>query len=406
MIATTYGVYVVDKSGKATRASGWLGYAWDYPSPATGDLDGTFYFSSPSGIRAMNPDGSLKWMNGQGAVPTGEGGANSSYGTAPALDPGGTLYVFSNDGSIRALQAKNGQLLWAEKPALEKGEDYNGSQVLAGSGDSLFAGIGGAATAAFRVSNGSVMGRLRLSRGANISGGTPDWALGYDGVIFDGLYIFDSCGNSRVGSPSWSGNFITSGTVDSLGRYVAVTMERNGSLVTPNSAKIALYDSNATPVVGPTQGKGQPVAVGADATIYTVNCMYAAPPENRLYAYDPNLVELWHLDLGSNGKCQSGHVVLDSDGVLYLAVPAEATGGGTDILAIQTESPGLSTVSSWPSIRHDNRGTMWLAPLDVVDAPDGGGLFDGSGTLGEGGTLDVADFVDGAVDVPIGAIGP
>ena len=34
---------------------------------------------------------------------------------------------------------------------------------------------------------------------------------------------------------------------------------------------------------------------------------------------------------------------------------------GTELVAIQTRSPGLAD-SSWPSIRHDNRGTAWLVP--------------------------------------------
>jgi len=46
------------------------------------------------------------------------------------------------------------------------------------------------------------------------------------------------------------------------------------------------------------------------------------------------------------------------------------------VLAIQTQSPGLAE-SSWPSLRRDNRGTMWLTPLPpassngpTVDASD------------------------------------
>jgi hypothetical protein len=38
------------------------------------------------------------------------------------------------------------------------------------------------------------------------------------------------------------------------------------------------------------------------------------------------------------------------------------SGDGVEIVAIQTQSPGLAE-SSWPSLRHDNRGTMWLTSL-------------------------------------------
>lgn len=63
------------------------------------------------------------------------------------------------------------------------------------------------------------------------------------------------------------------------------------------------------------------------------------------------------LDLG--GHCPSGSAVLDTDGVLYLVRTDD--GGELDLLAIQTRSLGLAN-SSWPSLRHDNRGTSWLVP--------------------------------------------
>lgn len=51
--------------------------------------------------------------------------------------------------------------------------------------------------------------------------------------------------------------------------------------------------------------------------------------------------------------------MLDTDGVLYLVRTDD--GGELDLLAIQTRSLGLAN-SSWPSLRHDNRGTSWLVP--------------------------------------------
>ena len=117
--------------------------------------------------------------------------------------------------------------------------------------------------------------------------------------------------------------------------------------------------------------QGGTIAVGQDGTLYAVSCMYSNPPENRLYAYSPELDELWHLDLGKNVYCPFGNGVLDDDGVLYFAIPSESN-VGTDVVAIQTKSPGLAR-SAWPMIRHDNRGTMWL-----VSAPPSGSDHDGS----------------------------
>jgi hypothetical protein len=64
----------------------------------------------------------------------------------------------------------------------------------------------------------------------------------------------------------------------------------------------------------------------------------------------------------------TGNVVLDDDGVMYLSRQGETS--GAEIIAIQTRSPGLAD-SSWPSLRHDNRGTAWLvsgAPAAAIDA--------------------------------------
>ena len=49
--------------------------------------------------------------------------------------------------------------------------------------------------------------------------------------------------------------------------------------------------------------------------------------------------------------------------------------GTTEVMAIQTASPGLAD-SSWPSARHDNRGTAWLVLGGASDTTDGGVVVD------------------------------
>lgn len=50
---------------------------------------------------------------------------------------------------------------------------------------------------------------------------------------------------------------------------------------------------------------------------------------------------------------------------------------GTQVIAIQTRSPGLAD-SSWPSWRHDNRGTAWLVPGTAGSTtPADAAVFDG-----------------------------
>jgi hypothetical protein len=62
----------------------------------------------------------------------------------------------------------------------------------------------------------------------------------------------------------------------------------------------------------------------------------------------------------------TGNVVLDDSGVMFLTRRGDAGSNATEMIAIQTTSPGLAN-SSWPSLRHDNRGTSWLVPGTVAE---------------------------------------
>ena len=58
-----------------------------------------------------------------------------------------------------------------------------------------------------------------------------------------------------------------------------------------------------------------------------------------------------------------------NSGVLYLT---RDQSWSTNLLAIQTRSPGLAK-SSWPTSAHDNHGTAWLGqPVRDTVAIDGG----------------------------------
>jgi hypothetical protein len=67
---------------------------------------------------------------------------------------------------------------------------------------------------------------------------------------------------------------------------------------------------------------------------------------------------------------------LEDNGVMYLTWKANK-GITTEAIAIQTASPGLAD-SSWPSLRHDNRGTAWLVPGTPAATPPAGDSDGGS----------------------------
>jgi outer membrane protein assembly factor BamB len=388
--ATGTGITIIDKVGNSTELSGWIGHNFDFASSVTTDPAGDMYFTAPSGTYALTADGKAKWAQREGAIPYGEGMSGRPFGTPLALDPNGILYGASNDGQLRAFSTKDGGVLWRAKPALV---DYSKPYFLAvqgGAGSVVFVGVGGEGTAVFDSRTGVELGRMRLDDGTDH--GALGFALGFTGTVFDGKVFFDNCGHERWRSPFLhDDSHVFWGGILSLPEiYPAFTpaLDSN-SYAIPGTEEMAYYDPDGNTVVGPKPGKGFPVAVGADGTVYTVNCRYAN--ENRLYAYSPTLDELWRLNLGKNSWCPMGNGVLDSDGVLYFVIPDENK-PVTDVIAIQTKSPGLAP-SAWPMIRHDNRGTMWLTPLPPLPTPDES--TDG----GVAGAIDAT--IDATIDAPL-----
>jgi outer membrane protein assembly factor BamB len=320
-----------------------------------------------------------------------------SQGTALALDPDGILYGVSCDHQVRAFRSSDGNVIWRHAIGqLHYPSFANSSAVLGGAANALFVRPGSEATLVLDKRDGSELGHLIPDNGPDyVAGWTSNFALGFSGTIFEGLWFFDTCGHAvlQAGIPAQSTDSYFCGTLGFSDIYAVDLYGTDGRSTTiPNTNRLSLYDPQGKQVRGPTSGKGQPIAVGADGTLYTVSCYKTNPPENRLYAYDPDLNEVWHLDLGKYSYCPIGNGVLDTDGILYLAIPDEQGVGGDDIMAIQTKSPGLAR-SAWPMIRHDNRGTMWLTPLSAN--PLDGGVIDTS--------VDAIPSLplDGGIDVPL-----
>lgn len=383
------GVYFIDRNGVGTRAAGYRSAFNDIPSSPTADTSGAVYFAGPSGTYGLMPDGTRKWYQPEGAIPVGEGASGPNIGTSLALDPDGILYGVSADLQVRAFRAKDGSVLWKHALGQLRYPTFaNQSGVLGGAGNVLFVRPGSEATIMLDKRDGSELGRLMLPDGTDtVAGWTTNFALGYGRTIFEGLWFFDVCGNALLpgGIPTETSstridNYLA-GTLDFAGNYAVYLFATDARYNTiANTGRLSLYDPTGNRARGPTAGKGQPIAVGADGVLYTLSCYGTNPLENRLYAYDSSLKELWHLDLGKPQWCPKGYGVLDADGVLYLPISNE-TVGGDDVMAIQTGSPGLAT-SAWPMTRHDPRGTMWLTAADSER---------------DGGTPDR----DGALDVPL-----
>ena len=341
-------VYFVSKDGSSVQTVKYNAMG-AFPSGLVADQEGNVYYTAPDGVYSLAPAGNLRWLAQHGAV-AGE----FAQGIPPVLGPDGVVYAVTFDQRVGAYRASDGSQLWSQ-PA--PSDPCCSSAVMGGGGSAVFVAIGETETVALRTGTGARLGAfVRPAYGRSFTWGWGSWVLGWDiGIADSHTYVFDTCGALK-----WPPGSTGASGVVAVGEL----------LVTGDNSSLRLFDTAGNPAAGPAAGEGRPVAAGADGTIYTFRCDSSPPAVNRVLAYSADLQELWRLDLGGSSCLQiTGNVVLDDDGVMYMMRAAPDVAGGTQVLAIQTASPGLAD-SSWPSWRHDNRGTAWLVAnsTEPVDA--------------------------------------
>jgi hypothetical protein len=358
-------VYFVNKDGSVARQVSYNNAA-ERSSALVADLDGNVYYSAPGGLYSLDANGNLRWSLSS-PVPPNVG--EFASGIPPVLGPDGVVYFATVDKSVGAYRTSDGKQLWSRPgPA---NDNINRPRVVGGGGKALFVAYEGlypdARTDALDTGDGTRLGSfVDPTNGNSFTWYWGVWLEGWTlGVAFANRYVFDICGNL-----SWSSNPSGMATVAPGEILVYGTIGQSGDVF------LSHMDMLGNVIAGPAPAEGGPIAAGADGTVYNFRCEDAATSINRLLAYSYDLKELWRLDLGGNAcKGMTGNVILDDDGVMYFTRRGYLL---TEVIAIQTASPGLAD-SSWPSLRHDNRGTAWLVPgVGDSTATDGG---DGSNAI-------------------------
>jgi hypothetical protein len=182
------GVVVVNSSGNvySLTSNGVLRWVVQYAggdgSPSIGS-DGTVYVASMNTIKAISPDGSIRWAftepsAGQGVI------------AGPTVGPDGNIYVISDVGGLGAFAlSPQGQLLWSNPGNPQFSENAQlGVEIVFGSGR-LYAGFderGVALSTMFAISLGGAQ------QWASQIGGTDDPfmqqqrqpATGLDGSLY------------------------------------------------------------------------------------------------------------------------------------------------------------------------------------------------------------------------------
>ena len=346
-------VYFINKDGTKpqTVKYGKTDYC---TSGLVADMDGNVYYTAPDAVYSLDSLGKLRWSVANGSLKLGPaGGSGCLYGLTPVFGPDGVLYAATNDEVVRAFRASDGKVLWSQPAPADK---YSYSRVMGGAGKALFVAFGREHTDALDTRDGSNLGSfVDPTLGQSFTWDWSNWVEGWDiGIAAGRLVAFDVCGHSK-----WATSITRGSGVVAAGE----------ALVTGSKGTLILYAADGNVAAGPAPAEGIPIAAGADGTVYTFRCDdIGMTSTNRILAYSYDLKELWRLDLSARACLGiTGNVVLDDDGTMYLSRPGEST--GAEIIAIQTRSPGLAN-SSWPSFRHDNRGTAWLVPGSPAAATD------------------------------------
>lgn len=306
-------------------------------------------------LYSVDSEGRPGWSTG--FVGDGDVDPRAYSRSAPLISSTGDILAASLGGYTYSFESDSGAIRWKFRASSE----YWASVSLDGGvADTLFyvgSESGRAKSAMLDVASGRLRGET-VSDGKvmHFSAGVPGHG------ILSRVLVMPATGRWSLAEGKlldWCGQEKWSLEADSNlslvgfgGQLIGVSRELDG---VRDPQRVVVYDVNGEKVAGPTEA-GMPLAIGADGTIYSVQCDsndQQAPAV--LVASSASLERLWDLNLG--GPCLYGPAVMSDDGVMYLA--REKVHGGVELLAIQTTSPGLAP-TAWPTWRRDNRGSAWL----------------------------------------------
>ncbi|HJX51732.1 MAG TPA: hypothetical protein VJ801_03110 [Polyangia bacterium] len=331
---------------------------WSAP---TADTTGNVYFVGHTGICSLSPDGQVRWAvpyDCVNSVPYGEGYLSVPEYSPAALSSTGVLFAVACDRQVHALQSQDGSELWSA-PAPTQQTSYF-SSVVGGGGNHVLLYRAGEGEFVLDAATGATVGPMSQScAGADV--GASGWMIGAECTNGEETYRTCPLSLGPNGSPRVEGTYLAYLTASGE-RLVMFdfTLDYNG--YAQDSRTITLYNRDGSIAAGPSAVQGWANLVGADETIYVSDWVGSntatTPWDLRIIAYSHELNELWRIDQTGGGHGPYGEV-LDRDGVLYVSIRGDGY-ATTKLFAIQTRSPGLAR-SSWPSVRHDNQGTEWLA---------------------------------------------
>jgi len=363
----------------------WSYYLEDYctTSPAIAD-DGTIYIGDDSGyLRAINPDGSLKWefsdtddgfwwsspaIANDGTIyignddyylyainPNGTEKWNFETGdkirSSPAIGFDGTIYIGSDDGYFYAIDPADGDSLWS----IDLNHPVRGSAAIAPDG-TIYIGAGH-----YMNGDGEEDGRFYALR----QDGTIKWeydtddetfsspAIGADGTI----YIADRGGYLRALTPdgtllweeSYSGDFIWSSPI-----------------IGPDGRIYIGDDDGYFYAIDPSDGSEiwstyLESDIRSSAAIAANGLIYIGSDDYTFFAIEPDGDISWEKSFESEVRSSAA---ISPDGTVYIC-----DGGYEEygyLYAFEEDNGGPAN-SPWPMLYNNNKRTK-VAPSGILMA--------------------------------------
>jgi outer membrane protein assembly factor BamB len=308
--ATKPGAPAIDASGTIYVANGqnlWALHAdgtpaWNYPVPQgeasltpnpTVGSDGTVYIGAGGAFLAIAANGTLKWKI---TLPVGSFGAE--YGSAPVIDSAGTIYFYSSDGAVHALNPDGSQKWTLALPPA-------GLVIISPS-------LG--ADGVLHISDGhtiyAVNSRGELGWTATFRGNADDPVVGTNGLLYffekglggaspEMLHAYHANGTEAWSYPVNAGIRSRSPAIGADGTIYFAGID--GLLYALDSRGVKKWTS-ALP-----SRAGLGIIVGGDGSIYV-------PTDTSVVAFDPSGVQRWtYAVVGANA------LALGGDGSLVVA---------------------------------------------------------------------------------------
>jgi outer membrane protein assembly factor BamB len=339
-------IYLLDHAGHLQATHVTAGY--EGVGSATVDDAGNVYYVGEN-VYSVDKQGNWRFI-------TPIDPATNPFAGGQILRRDDTIFFTASDGDLYAVDTSTGMRLWRR----EVGKNIaNPAAILGGVGNAILVITRGTSPSSklYDVSTGAPIASFTTDKGdptyGEMIGGTigivterqDDTTGPYPWMHISAL---DPCSRPRwtidPSRPQWPALIAPN---DDL-----LVVERDDVQGSPTF--VSRYSPDGTKVVASAPA-APPWAIGADGTIYGVTCDspgYEGP--SRLIAYDPSLHELWRLELGPS--CPTTTPVIGDDGIMYFG---RWVGDVTDLIAVQTSSPGLAK-SGWPTRRHDALGTGWV----------------------------------------------